>query len=181
MKNSKNKFSKSMIIPITLGLILLLLFKSADSKLEQLLIGSIFIMVLIPFTLQLFAMLFSSTLSVPKSERNAELIISKEKNKSKKEEITSIKQNYKAKTNNNKFYIDVRNRLISVVKSGDINRDGILKLKLELDNRLGMNRYAYSNFNFENDMHEIYIKLKSSKLTDEDYIYLGSIIEDLVG
>lgn len=181
MKKTKNKYNRSMTIPISLGVILLILFKNADTVLEQILIGSIFIMILIPFALHLISMLFSNALTVPKSERNAETIINNQTKKNdKKEEVSSIKKSYKAKTNNNKFYNDTRSRLIDLSKNGNLNRNDILKFKLELDNRLGMNRYAYNNFDFQNDMHEIYIKLKSSKLTDDDYIYLESIIEDLV-
>lgn len=183
MKNSKNKFKKTMIIPITLGLILLTLFKNADSKLEQIMIGCIFLMNLVPFTLHLMTMLLFTASPVPKSERIAENIINKKPNKSFQEikSKESIKPQYNVKTNNNIFYIDTRNRLVDVVKNGYLDRDSIMKFKLELDNRLGINRYVYKDFNFENDMHEIYIKLKSSKLKDDDYIYLKAIIEDLVG
>lgn len=179
MKKQVNKFKKAMIIPIILGLVLLILFKNADSILEQLMIGFIFLMNLVPFVLHLISMMLSGALSVPKSERVAETIIVKkdEEIKSKK----SIKPTYNAKTNNNVLYIDTRSRLIDVVKNGDLDRDSIMRFKLELDNRLGMNRYAYKDFEYSNDMHEIYIKLKSSKLKDDDYVYLKGLIEDLVG
>lgn len=180
MKKTKNVFAKSMIIPIVLGLILLILFNNADSKLEQIMIGLIFLMILTPFTLHLVTMLLFH--SVPKSNNNrvAENIIGSKNNSNEIKSSNSIKPQYKAKTNNNPLYIETRARLISVVKNGELDRGDILKFKLELDNKLGMNRYAYENFDFENDMHEIYIKLKSSKLNDEDYLYLKGLIEYLV-
>lgn len=181
MKKQNNKYSKSMIIPIVLGLVLLILFKNADSRLEQLMIGFIFIINLIPFTLHLISMLFSKAISVPKKQLIAENIIQQVPKSRSKAESSGIKQDYKAKTNNNVIYLDVRSRLIEAIKNGHMDRTGILKLKLELDNRLGMNIYAYKGFEYTNDMHEIYIKLKSSKLTDDDYVYLRSVIEDLVG
>lgn len=180
MKKQKNVFQKSMIIPIFLGLILLALYNNADSKLEQLMIGLIFLMILVPFTLHLVTMLLFYATPKSSKQRMAENIIKSQKDYKEIKSSNSIKPQYKAKTNNNPFYIEVRSRLINVVKNGDLDRGDILKFKLELDNKLGINRYAYDNFNFENDMHEIYIKLKSSKLNDEDYLYLKGLIEDLV-
>lgn len=174
-----NKFNnKTMIIPIALASILLVLFYNADSRLEQLMIGLIFIMNFIPLTIHLFTMLLFTAAPKPAEERIAENII---KNSSNNKEKVGIKQTYKAKTNNNPNYINLRSRLISIMKNGELDRDNVLKFKLELDNRLGVNRYEYSNFSFENDMHEIYTKLKSSKLTDQDYLHLKGVIEDLVG
>ena len=183
MKKQVNKFKKTMIIPLILGLVLFILFKNADSKLEQIMIGFMFIVNLIPFTLHLITMLLFTSAPKPKSERIAENIINKN-SKEYSSEIKpkeSIKPHYNVKTNNNVFYVDIRSRLINVVKNGQLDRDSIMRFKLELDNRLGMNRYAYKDFTFDNDMHEIYIKLKSSKLKDDDYIYLKGLIEDLVG
>lgn len=181
----KNKYSKAMIIPIALGLILLILFKSAESRLEQIMIGSIFIMILIPFVLKLVSMLLLSSLPKGNKPIYAEDIIEGYNNKSNeikpnKETTDSIKTHYNVKTNNNPIYIDLRERLIEVVKAGSLNRDDIFKFRLELDNRLGANRYSYTNFTFENEMHEIYIKMKSSKLNDDDYIYLKGLLEDLL-
>ena len=180
MKKQKNVFTKSMITPIVLGLILLVLFNNADSKLEQIMIGLIFLMILTPFTLHLITMLLFQ--SIPKSNKNrvAEKILESKSNNKRIKSNDSIKPQYKAKTNNNPFYIETRSRLIEVVKNGELDRGDILKFKLELDDKLGINRYAYDNFDFENDMHEIYIKLKSSKLNDEDYLHLKGLIEDLV-
>ena len=182
MKKTKNKYSKTMLIPIIFGLILYVLFKNADSKFEQLLVGFLFFTNLIPFVIHLVIMLMKNTVPpVPKEQRSAEYIIAPVKTTSSKKELNgSIKKFYKAKTNDNVFYIDIRNKLITVVQKGNLDRDSILNFKLELDNRLGINRYAYKDFDFENDMHEIYVKLKSSKLTDDDYDYLNNILKDLV-
>lgn len=180
MKSKENKFKKVTLIPMIIGAVLFVLYKNADSKLEQLMLGGMFVMNILPFVLHLTGMLLVSSAVRPKEQRIAENLVGQNKNY-KIESKDSIKTQYKTKTNTNPNYIEVRNRLIDVVKNGVLNRDSILKFKLELDNKLDINRYAYSNFDFENDMHEIYIKLKSSKLKDEDYQYLKAVIEDLIG
>lgn len=180
-QSKKYNYNKSMIIPITLGLILLILFKSAESRLEQLMIGAIFIMILIPFTLKLFSILLVSSLPKGNKSMYSEDLISGYNKMEVEIKPSSIKPHYNAKTNNNPIYIELRKRLIEVVKAGHLKRENIFKFRMELDDRLGVNRYSYTNFTFENEMHEIYIKLKSSKLNDDDYIYLKGLLEDLVG
>lgn len=176
-KNNKNKFTKTMIIPLTLSLVIFILYKNADTKFEQLLIMSIFIIYIIPFALHLLSMLFNGLLYKPNSKGN---------NINKEDSINKVQKNdsktkHKTKEINNPYYIELRDRLVEVVKNKHLNRDSILKLKLEVDKILDINKYNYSKFVFKNDLHEIYTKIKSSKLTTDDYIYLKLLLEDLVG
>lgn len=174
--NNKNKFAKTMIIPLTLSLVIFILYKNADTKFEQLLIASIFVIYIIPFALHLISMLFNGLLYKPKlkgDNNNREDVIKVQGNDSKTK--------HKTKEINNQYYIELRDRLVEVVKNGHLKRNSILKLKLEVDNILDINKYNYDKFVFKNDLHEIYTKIKSSKLTTDDYIYLKLLLEDLVG
>lgn len=185
MKNLKS-YMKIMIVPIIVGLVLLIWFRNTGSVFEKLLIGFIAITALIPFVLQLLAMLLNGEVKDNKfntykqnGNKKSEYIIEPIKNKNNTKN-NSIKAPYKAKTNNNPIYIDVRDRFKDLVKNGDLGRQQILQFKSELDHTLGTHKYTYDTFSFENDMHEIYIKLKSSKLTTEDYVYLKGVVEDLI-
>ena len=184
--NDLKSYMKIMIIPATIGLVLLIWFRNTNSVFEKLLIGFIVITALVPFVLQLLAMLLkggtknrkSSAYNKKGNKENKYIIEPIKNNKNSKN--NSIKTPYRAKTNNNPIYVEVRDRFKSLVQNGDFKRQQILQFKSELDHKLSTHKYTYDTFSFENDMHEIYIKLKSSKLTTEDYVYLKGVIEDLV-
>ena len=53
-------------------------------------------------------------------------------------------------------------------------------IKESLDNLLGSHSKVYNSFSFENDIHEIYVKGKSSKLKTEDYQKLLDLINKIV-
>jgi hypothetical protein len=180
--NKLKSYMKIMIIPAIIGVVLLVWYRNTNSRFEQILIGFILFTILIPFVLQLLTMLLGgvtkdskSTLYEQKGNENKYTI---EPIKNIKND--SIKAPYKAKTNNNPIYVEVRDRFKSLVKNGDLGRNEILQFKSELDYKLSTHKYIYDTFTFENDAHEIYIKLKSSKLTTEDYVYLKGVIEDLI-
>lgn len=63
--------------------------------------------------------------------------------------------------------------LITVLKQNmkdkKLNRNNILDFKSKLNECLGEHFSHYGKFNFKNDMHEIYIKLKNNCLTSKDY------------
>lgn len=180
--NKMKSYMKVMIIPAIIGVVLLIWFRNTNSRFEQILIGFILFTVLIPFVLQLLTMLLggvakdSKSTSYKQKDNKNKYIIEPMKNSNK----DSIKVPYKAKTNNNPIYVEVRDRFKDLVKNGDLDRNEILQFKSELDYKLRTHKYTYDNFTYENDAHEIYIKLKSSKLTTEDYVYLKGVIEDLI-
>jgi hypothetical protein len=59
-----------------------------------------------------------------------------------------------------------------------LTRETVLKLKCELRYRLGTHIEVYKNFEFQNDLHEIYTLSKSSVLTKDDYMYLTQFISN---
>lgn len=183
--NTLKSYMKVMLVPIIIGLVLLIWFANTSSVFEKLLIGFIAVTALIPFVLQLLAMLLKgvakdSKASTCKQKGNGNKYTIEPIKNNRNTKNNGIKAPYQAKTNNNPMYLEVRDRFKSLVQNGDFKRQQILQFKSELDHTLGTHKYTYDTFSFENDMHEIYIKLKSSKLTTEDYVYLKGVIEDLV-
>jgi len=75
-------------------------------------------------------------------------------------------------------YMEFNNILKASVKNKLMNRDCILRLKYELNYRLGVHIEVYKNFEFKNDMHYIYTLSKSSVLTKDDYLYLTNFISN---
>lgn len=61
-----------------------------------------------------------------------------------------------------------------------LNRQDILKFKKEINSRLGEYKDNYYGFEFQNDLHEIYTKLKSSHLSSNDYEELLKSLESYV-
>lgn len=185
-KKHKNSYILSMFIPMLVGTVMLAWYASTESVIEKLLIGFIFFTALIPFTLQIITMLLNGAVtkgirSNRRVDKNGKFITSYHNKDSINSKDSGIKKSYKAKTIDNEFYSELRNRIKELVKSKEIDRQSILQFKSELDYRLGSHQYNYGSFTFENDVHEIYVKLKSSKLTNEDYTYLKGILEDLAG
>lgn len=96
------------------------------------------------------------------------------------------KKNYKKTNTNSKTkinpapsYLNFRNMLIEYSKNKKLDRDAILSLKDELDSHLGAHKHAYDKFNFQNDMHELYVKSKSSKLEESNYVQLIDYLNTL--
>lgn len=174
-KKAKNKYWVSMIIPFCVGVICYMLYISTENKIEKLLILFVFATCIIPFTLQILNMILQMILSnnLPKNNKN-----SGKNNQNKVQPIGDTNNAEKKQYSPNKSkesdpkYLELRELLKSLSQSKKLKRSGLLTFKNELDYRLGNNRYNYTNFNFTNDMHEIYTKIKSSKLTDQDYDYL---------
>lgn len=187
--HKKKGYFTTMIIPMIVGIVMLVWYVSTDSIFEKLLVFFIFFVSVIPATLQLISVLLSDAVKKGiKPNRNIgdgkEYNINPTKrpiNNTINQKDSGIKKSYNAKTINNENYNELRNRIKELVKSSQLDRQSILQFKSELNYRLGTHQYNYVSFQFENDMHEIYVKLKSSKLTDEDYTYLKAMLEDLSG
>lgn len=91
-----------------------------------------------------------------------------------------MKRKTSSKTINNPNYIALREIIINASKNKQFNRTAILNLKAEIDFRLKDYLINYSSFTFSNDLQEIYTKLKSSHLKNEDYIYLKNVVLNLI-
>ena len=87
---------------------------------------------------------------------------------------------YKHKKVDNNNYTQLRNLITVSCKQKQISRQSILSFVEELNKVLGDNVNHYSKMTFENDLHEIYVKLKSSHLQDKDYIYLKEYLNKLI-
>ena len=100
----------------------------------------------------------------------------------KKNYKNSIKptKEYKHKKVDNNNYTQLRNLITISCKQKQISRQSILSFVEELNKILGDNVNHYSKMTFENDLHEIYVKLKSSHLQDKDYIYLKEYLNKLI-
>lgn len=69
-------------------------------------------------------------------------------------------------------YIELRQLIISSSKSKLMTRQFIIAFRNQIISFLGTHYNVYRTFTFQNDLHEIYTLIKSSKLTKEDYKYL---------
>lgn len=196
--NTKNKMISLLIatiIPLTITTTMYNLYVGTDSIMEKLLIAAIFFIGIIPLAFSmifpilnmlLFGFMKGSTKKkyIPKKTVNANGRITthhKTVNKSGFNKTTNpgtCKSQYKQ--NDNPNYVTLRDNIKDYSKSGKINREGILDFKNELDYRLGSNRYSYKEFSFENDMHEIYVKIKNSKFKDEDYLHLQQVLDNII-
>ena len=103
----------------------------------------------------------------------------KKQYKSKNNNVTHIKE-YKHKIINNDNYSELKNLISTSCKSKRLKRQMILSFKDELNKQLASNVDHYSKMTFENDLHEVYVKLKSSHLEDKDYIYLKDYLIQLM-
>lgn len=178
---SVNKFSKAFIIPTSILIPLTLWYRFAESYFERLLILFIVATTLIPLALNLLAITVSMSVKpIPKEQREAKNVINNtqvHKTNIKKEQS----KKKPTKVNPSEYYIPTRDAIIACVKNKIFDRQDILTLLGSIDGRLGSHKQIYdNNFKFENDMHSIYCRLKSSVLKDDDYIYLLNLINSLV-
>ena len=107
-------------------------------------------------------------------------------NKSK--QINDMKGGSKNKSNNNISQIKPKvisnedydvlvNALKFCMKNKILNREQILNFKAEVNNHLGENKNHYT-FKFDNDLHEIYSKIKHKSLKSKDYQELLEVLNN---
>lgn len=176
----KNKQNLALyIVPIIIGVLMLWYF-SSDTPMERLFIFLIFITTALPFSLSVYSLALSSL--IPKSKGYNNRIPKKNtyKDVSKNTKVIPMKRKTSSKTINNPNYIALRKIIISASKNKQFNRTDILILKAEIDFILKEYLANYSSFIFSNDLQEIYTKLKSSHLKNEDYIYLKNVVLNLI-
>ena len=155
MKKPKKPTPVLYIAPIITSL-LAVWYYTTDSVMEQLLIAFIFFTMIIPYSIQMYSFVIVN--SLPKQ--------------------TQTKRIHKNTNNNIGMYHKELVRLLSnSMKNRKLTRHQILEFKRELNGLLGDVISDYSGFRFENDLHEIYTKLKSPLLNDKQYQYLISLLE----
>ena len=186
-------YLKSMIIPTVMGLCLLVTYMITKDVMVKILCVFITFSILIPFSLQLLQLLLVmiSRTGIDKPRDVKDVLRSQNDNKiyasnfihnSNKSIVTQSKRiTNKGKTNSSVYYPRLRDSISACSKNKLFTRQDILKLKSEIDYCLGARRYIYdNNFIFENDLHEIYIKIKSSALKDKDYERLLQVVNEIV-
>ena len=108
--------------------------------------------------------------------------IDKSKMALKTQNNNSSKQNkpnsHKPKVVNNQDYDELIQLLKYCMKNKLLDRQQILDFKNVLNEHLGSHKESYSNFNFKNDLHEIYVKSKNNVLTSKDYKELKMVLEN---
>lgn len=68
------------------------------------------------------------------------------------------------------LYEEGSNLFKSLLKSKKLKRDNILELKRLLDSSIGSYGEKYKKYTFKNDTHEIYVKMKSTKIDKYDWV-----------
>lgn len=192
-QSNQPNYLKSMIIPTIIGLCLLVTYMTTKDIMVKILCIFITFSVLIPFSLQLLQLLLVtiSKTGVDKPRDVNDILKSQSNNKIYASEfihnsntnviIQSKKVTSKGKVNSSVYYPRLRDTISSCSKNKLFTRQDILKLKSEIDYCLGTRKYIYdNNFIFENDLHEIYIKIKSSALKDNNYEHLLQVVNEIV-
>lgn len=186
LKNKKDTFKKcikqSFILSGMLGVIMLyvlLLYKTMDTPIERFVVIMLGIFLLIPTVPIIITFLIHSIINVGRQpnvdqKNNSSFNANVPKPKSTTTEQT--KPNLKVVTTQG--YTEFNNILKASVQNKLMNRQSILQLKCELIYRLGTHIEVYKNFQFQNDLHEIYTLSKSSVLTKDDYEYLTQFISN---
>lgn len=179
------KYQKAMIIPLIIGSSLLLWYKFSSDFTEKVLIIYIFVVILVPYGINLFVMLLNMGINNNKPKNttnyNGKTKATTKNTDNKKATSTNTVKSKGTKVNLSPFYPQLRTVLTTCSKERLLTREDVLNFKVAVDDRLGTHRYVYEKFDFKNDMHEIYTKIKSSKLKDEDFQYLINIINGIVG
>lgn len=179
-QKNKNKQNFALyIVPIVMGVLMLWYF-SADTPMEKLFIFLIFITTAVPFALSIYSVALTSIIPKSKGSNNRASKKNTYDNLPKNTNVLPMKRKTSSKTINNPNYIALREIIINASKNKQFNRTAILNLKAEIDFRLKDYLINYSSFTFSNDLQEIYTKLKSSHLKNEDYIYLKNVVLNLI-
>ena len=179
---------KAMFIPMIISISLLFWYRLTDNAFEKLLIIFILATVIIPLFLGILNILLCNAVYNPNS---------KSKNKSRSVNNSTLKSNSlktkaytkssstrapvtKGKVNPSRLYPRLRNLIIKSIQNQMLDRNDVLELKNQIDNLLGDHKKVYDGFTFENDLHEIYIKIKSKSLKDSDYRTLIKFVNKAV-
>lgn len=181
---SKKNIKQSLIISGVLVYLvtnIVLLYFSMDRPIERIAVAILGFCLIVPtipiilmFTLNLVAT--SNRQSITDTKNNYKTSNVKIPKPSSKPITEANKP--KLKVVNTEGYQEFNNILKASVQNKLMTRQCILQLKSELIYRIGTHIEVYKNFQFKNDMHEIYTLSKSSVLTKADYQYLTEFISN---
>lgn len=186
MEKKKEEVKKltmaDFILPLsffTISVILLTWFNLSDSIFTRIIVAGIFIAFVIPVYFKIYIYKISGKVRRATGfEIDSKGVITERKQKTnqrasnnfKKE--TTYKKDYKPKVIESENYTNLRNVLIASSKNQLLTREDILCIKSEINTLLGSHQFIYSDFKFNNDMQEIYTKIRSSKMNDEMWLHL---------
>ena len=178
------------ILFVIISLCLLVWFNTTNNLFEKIIALGIFLMFIIPSYAKIYSFKLSKSLK-PRvqyqvdgkgniTERKNE---SKSKNYNKEVDNSNsnktYKKKYKSREIDNPNYINLRNCIIASSKNGLFTREDILLIKATINTLLGSHQFIYTDFAFENDLMEIYSKIKSSKMTDESWLVLLNLVNEI--
>lgn len=171
---------------ITLGI--LLWFHYAETVFERLMIAFMFICLvgipLIHWIPTWFSQVISSTINKNqvKDDKSNEKVVNYSKNNYnfKQNHNNSNQKSNKQPKNPSKYYPELQQLLSNYSKTRQLTREMILTFITEIDYRLKTHKFVYDSFKFENDMHQIYVKIQSKQFEDQDYVYLINVLNELV-
>jgi len=188
MKTKVNSNSSIFILPcviLGIGLSIFYFYQTLDSNLERIFIIVAGLMILIPILPSLINMSVRNLLNYKSNgnkrprttiDNQGNIIKPKTtsvaKNNDKEGTDTKTEKKYKTKICTTKGYSDIKEMIIKASQNKEMDRECVINLVEEIDGLLGIHRRLYDTMKFTNDFHEIYTKLKSSKLVEEDYEYL---------
>lgn len=86
-------------------------------------------------------------------------------------------QKYKSKVVEDENYKDLVQILKYFMQNKVLSHEQIMDFIEEINERLGEHAKYYKSNSFENNLHEIYSKLKSKQLKSDDYIELTEILK----
>ena len=102
-----------------------------------------------------------------------------EKQKEKEEAKEGNVVKYPIKATNNPEYENLKVIFAVMLKSKSLTRKNILEFSKRIDKHLGEYAAVYKDMKYENDIHQIYVKMKSDKLTTEHYRDLQYFLEEI--
>ena len=166
-------------IVLVISLLCLFWFHYSTSVFEQIIIAIIFlssVSIIISrwFPIWLKGKFSINNNNIQENSKSNENIKKYDKNQSNytKNNSKSNKNESKQSKNPSKYYPELKQSLINCSKTGKLTREMILTFLSEVDYRLKTHKFVYDKFEFQNDMHQIYVKIQSRKLQDQDYVYL---------
>lgn len=86
-------------------------------------------------------------------------------------------QKYKSRVVEDEHYKDLVQILKYFMQNKVLSHEQIMDFIEEINERLGGHTKYYKSNSFENNLHEIYSKLKSKQLKSDDYIELTEILK----
>lgn len=189
MNKTKEQVKKNYSMPIVIvGVVLfsmVMFYSSLEAPLEKIMVLLVGFAILVPFIIGGLNIAVTGAVKQIKLndeknpysrsvDANGRLILKSElkgtKEYARAREKKKIK--YKNKVVETESYDEIRNMITACSKAKLLDRETILEFKVQLRNKLGTHYEVYKGMRFENDMHEIYVLIKSSKLTPEDYEHL---------